>query len=391
MASNNRAIGLGLTILIAALANSALAAARLILPIIALGMGATGVFVGIMSALSSASPMLWSVGFGRWVDRAGTRRPLFLALTLIAVAAVPFFLSPGLPTLVPLAALVGTGAIFAHVAALRAVTASSAAAERTRNLGYLVFCYSLFQFVGPMIASLGFERFGAAAGVAAISGLAMLALLAACFPGHGYRHVPAASADQTGAAGIATLVAIRSLRVWIIVSSVFSTAQVLFPFLLSLYSVDTGLSAPEAGIALGGFALGTAAARLATGFACRHLTTRSIATGSLLAAAAAYASMPLVSGLHLVLPLSVALGLSLGMGVPIALTPIYDEAPEGRVNEAVGLSMTLNTLLQTATPLVFGVTATWFGVTALFWSIGLILIAAAAFGWVALRSGRPVR
>lgn len=80
------------------------------------------------------------------------------------------------------------------------------------------------------------------------------------------------------------------------------------------------------------------------------------------------------------------LGMSLGMGVPVALVPIYDEAPEGRLNEALGLSMTLNAFLQTATPLIFGFTATGLGVGAMIWLIGLVLLVAAIIGAVALEA-----
>lgn len=377
-------VDLGVTILIAACANSALAAARLLLPIVALGMGATGFFVGIMSALFAAAPMIFSVRFGRWVDRSGTRRPMLLATALIFGAGIPYLVWPRAPMLIPMAALVGTGAIFAHVAALRAVTASLPASARSTNLGYLVFSYSLFQFIGPVIASLCYERAGPAGAIASICGLALLALALTGPSWHRFRDLPAAPSGDIAQGGLAALVAIRSLRMWILISSIFSTAQVIFPFVLSLYSVDVGLPAPQAGIALGAFALGTAVSRLCTGVVSRHLEPRSIAIGSLLASAGAYSLLPFIDGLHFLLPLCAALGMSLGMGVPVALVPIYDEAPEGRLNEALGLSMTLNAFLQTATPLIFGLTATALGIGAMIWLIGLVLLAAAIVGAVAL-------
>lgn len=386
--SRQSAARLGGTILIAALANASLAAARLLLPIIALGLGATTFFVGIMSALFAASPMMFSVGFGRWVDRIGPRRPMILATTLIAAAGIPFLAFPRIEMLMPMAALVGTGAIFAHVAALRAVSASFSASDRTRNLGFLVFSYSLFQFLGPLVASITFEHLGTPAGLRAICGIALLALVGTLAPWQYYAgHSVAAPPAQRR--GIGSLVAIRPLRMWLIISSVFSTAQVIFPFVISLHSVAVGLSAPQAGIALGAFALGTAASRLGVGFVSRHCAPKAIASASLLAGAIAYALIPPVDDLHLLLPLCAALGLSLGMGVPIALIPIYDEAPEGRVNEAVGLSMTLNTFLQTATPLVCGAVAMAWGVGAMIWILATTLLAATILATTMLRDRVP--
>lgn len=349
----NAAWALAITIVMAALANSALAGARLLLPIMAFGMGATALFVGLMSALFAASPMLLSVSFGRWVDRKGTLRPMLLGVALIACAGLPFLIWPMPPMLMPLAALVGSGAILVHVATLRAVTNASVAASRARNLGYLSFGYSLFQFIGPVAATYAFEHAGLRGGVLSLCALALPALLASSTSRHCFENARPVAVAGTSRPQIASLVRLAPLRRWIVISSMFSTAQVIFPFVLSLYAIEKGISAPRAGLALGVFALGTAGSRICVGWVAHRFSPQTIITVSLLGSALTYALL-VIGGHHgSLMPLCGVLGLCLGMGVPISLGPIYDEAPSGRANEAIGLSMTLNTLLQTVLPLAF--------------------------------------
>ena len=137
------------TIVIGGLATGALAASRLIVPILALAMGASILLVGITAALFSAIPMLFSVPFGRWVDRRGTRTPLIFSAVLIMMAAAAPIFFPSKYILLLTAALVGAGAVFTHVVATRAVGELGPRESRSRNLSMLVMIYSVTQFLGP--------------------------------------------------------------------------------------------------------------------------------------------------------------------------------------------------------------------------------------------------
>lgn len=368
-------VKLWLTILIASLDNGALAAGRLVLPLVALSVGASSALVGVMSGVFTAMPMLFSVRFGRWVDQTGTLVPMLFASSLIAASSLFFVLAPSRLVLVPIAGLLGAGAVFAHVATARAVTAPSQSFERARNLGLLVTSYALFQFLCPMIASLVFDHFGGTIAVVTISGFGVLSIVGlAALPIHNYRPAPHRSRVEAPSGGGLELFRMAKLRRWILVSSVFSASQTIFPLIVSLHSVEIGLSASRAGLVLGAFALGTVVSRLSVGLVGRTLRPAVALTCALLAGAVIYAALPLARTLPALLPLAALLGLPLGIGVPISLNLIYDVAPHDRSNEAVGLCMSVTNFLQMTVPLSLGFVASSFGVAAMTWLISLMLL-----------------
>ncbi|WP_241792082.1 hypothetical protein [Pseudomonas putida] len=59
---------------------------------------------------------------------------------------------------------------------------------------------------------------------------------------------------------------------------------------------------------------------------------------------------------------------------------IYEAAPVGQVNESVGLSMSLNSLLQTILPLLFGVFASRYGLTPMVLLFALAMLLCGVFG-----------
>jgi MFS family permease len=106
----------------------------------------------------------------------------------------------------------------------------------------------------------------------------------------------------------------------------------------------------------------------------RRYTEVGVLTGSLFIASAAFALMPLLSQLGLLLALSFALGLGLGSAQPLTIMLTYDHAPEGRSGEALGMRVTVNKLTQIAVPLIFGGIGSAFGVPPVFWANAAFLL-----------------
>lgn len=360
------------TILIASLDNGALAAGRLVLPLVALQVGAGAALVGVMSGLFTALPMVFSVRFGRWVDRTGTLVPILFASLLIVASSLLFMVFPTPYMLLPIAGLIGAGAVFAHVASSRAVVGAYERSERARNLGFLVVSYSAFQFLCPMVASLSFDHVGGRAAILTIGAFSVLAMIGLALPFHHYRRETAAAAPADG--GGFGLLRLTELRTWIIVSSVFSGSQTILPFVVSLHAIDIGLSASQAGLVFGAFAFGTVVSRLCIGFISRTFVTHAVLTVALLIGAAIYALVPLAREFPILMALSATLGLPLGIGVPLSLNLIYDAAPGNRVNEAVGLCMSVTNFIQMMLPLTLGFVAGGLGIAAMTWLIALMLV-----------------
>lgn len=365
-----------LTVLIGCFNNAPLMAARLVLPMIAFSMGQSAFFVGIIASLFTAVPIVFNVAFGRWVDRSGTRAPMLVAGGLVVVSClVPLaHLAPA--TLLVSAGLIGCGAVFAHVAATRAVGEIGGPALRTRNLGYLIASYSMFQFIVPMISGASFEHFGAGWAIATLGGFGVLAMLGLGLPWHHYRRWSVAGDADAPRPRTRELLGLPRLGRWLTVGGIFSGVVTIFPFIVALQALRIGLTASQAGMALGAFAIGNMIARAASGMVGRRLPAHAAIAGMLGGGAALYAAVPLVQGFAGFAALSGVMGLVLGMGVPFVLSMLYSIAPEGRVNEVLGLSMLVTNSLQTALPLVMGVVAAGVGGPAMSWMLALMMVVA---------------
>lgn len=374
------------TIMIAGLNNAPLAGARLVMPMMALAMGVGTPVIGLMAALFSLAPMLLNVRFGRWVDRAGTWAPILFSTGLILLACLMFELVRAPAVLLPVAALIGAGAMFSHVAATRAVGDLGGADVRARNLGYLVVSYALFQFLGPMAAGFALERYGPSASFAVIGGFAALTCLTLASGAHNFTATPKESQPTTSRGSAIELLRQPVLARWLVIIGVFGGVQANYPFVISLHAARAGLSGAEAGMILGAFAMGSLTSRASVGLVTSVLRGPTVA---LAAGGLAYAAIPFLTGVRPLLGLSFVLGFAIGFGAPISLALIYEAALPDRINESIGLGMAITNFLQTFLPLGLGVFASGLGVGAMIWALSLSMLIAAATATGARDPKRP--
>ncbi|RQP04111.1 MAG: MFS transporter [Paracoccus sp. BP8] len=365
------------TIIVAGLNNAPLAGARLVLPMIALSMGIGPALVGLMASMFTLAPMFLTVAFGRWVDRSGPLTPILFSTGLIVAAAVLFEAHPSQSTLLAMAALIGAGGMFSHVAATRAVGEVGPPSARARHIGYLVVAYSVFQFLGPVIAGSSYEWGGGEAAVLSLGGFAALSFLVLATPWHNFSRWP--TENRPAAAGrTRELWAVPGLGKWLLTLGVFGGVQAIYPFVLSLHVVAQGLSAADAGMMLGAFAIGSLVSRMTVGLVTRWLRGPLVVTLALIGGGLAYAALPFMQTLLPLMTLSAAMGFAIGLGSPIVLALIYDTAPPARVNESIGLGMAITNLLQTALPLTLGLVASGLGIGAMVWALAFAMLVCAA-------------
>lgn len=370
------------TILIGNLQNAVLAGSRLAVPMVGLDLGASKALVGLISALFTALPMLTSVRFGRWLDGVGTRKPITFSLAIMLAACALVASHPALAILAAAAATIGLAAVHSHMAVTRAVSGFGAVGDRARNFGYLAVGYSVFQFIGPLVAGFAYDHGGTRAAFAALGAMPLLALALLVFTRFHLFAGTVAPSKPVTAGGSFALVRERALQRWIAVYSVFSAAHTLFPFVLSLHAAEIGMPASQAGLALGAVAVGATIARAGAATLAAQLGASRLLALGLVLAAAAYGALTATHGFAALLPICLALGLSLGVGTPIATALIYGAVPDSRTNEALGIAMSLTNFLQLATPLGFGLVASAIGVAPMMWLLaGLLLGAGAASAW----------
>ncbi len=360
---------------ISGLANSALAAGRLVLPTFTIAIGAGVPMAGLISSAMTAVSILFSHRVGRWIDSDGPLVPMALSLSMIIVAPLLYLAVPLVPVLLLTSVLTGSGAMFAHIAASRAVGEAGPPAKRSRNLGYLVLCYAIAQFFGPMAAGWSFEHVGPLWGLSCIAAFSGLALLSLLIIPHNFTRFSEVRRRSNAASkrGAFSLLALPTLRLWLSSSSVFVGVISFYPFVVAIHAVDIGLSATQAGVVLGFYASGSFVARLVTPIALRLMQREWLIVCALMMGCVEYALIPMTHEFETFALFSGVLGLSLSIGVPLTLGLIYDTAPTGNENGAVGLGTAMSNILQTALPLSLIVLPVSLGIGPMLWALAVVM------------------
>lgn len=370
------------TILIGVLANSVLASARLAIPLVALGLGASQFVVGILVALIMAGPVLTTIPFGRWMDRVGALRPMKLAIALAALSGLVSAVAPNLVSLAVTALLAGVGSMFSHVATTKAAASAGDSDTRVRMLGYLAVSYSLVLFLAPLSVGFGYDHGGPRFAFLVISALPLFGFVVLATGGHLFLPAEARPAGSVALAGQArtSLLANARLRLWATIYAAFQAALALYPVVAALHGTRLGMSASAVSGLIAAQAVGIMASRIAVTVLPVPRDRAALVGMALLVSACSYGAVPLfVSWLPLA-GAAFCLGCATGLGQPISMSKVYESAPQDRLNEAISLASLSSNVLQFVTPFVSGALADLYGVGTMTSLIALALLAAAILG-----------
>jgi MFS family permease len=373
-------------VLLSVLASVALRGSKVLVSLSALELGASAFTVGVIAALFAAFPLLLAVQAGRISDRTGVRRPILLgSICMAAGLALPAAYG-GLAALLLCPALIGLGHVFLHVP-IHSAVGSLGSAERAKNFSVFSLGASIAAFIGPSFAGISIDTIGYRPAYLALAGTsALAALLVVLFP----RALPGRVAHDDAPRGGNPLDLLRNaaLRRTLIMSGVTLTGIELFSFYLPIYGKSIGLSASSIGLVLSAYAAAGFAVRLAMHKLAQRFTEVGVLTGSLFIASAAYALIPFLSGLPVLVLLSFMLGLGLGSAQPLTIMLTYEHAPQGRSGEALGMRISVNKMTQIAVPLIFGGIGSAFGVPPVFWANAAFLLLGGVLSARDQRAGR---
>jgi predicted MFS family arabinose efflux permease len=371
-------VTLYLVVLLSVLSSIAQRGSKVTVSLYALELGAGSFAVGMLAALFATFPLLLAVHAGRISDRFGVRYPmLFGGATVAAALALPA-LAPGMPALYACAALVGLGHIFFHVS-VHNLVGSLGVADRTRNFATFSLGSSIAAFIGPSLAGFSIEYAGFRSALVLLAASITVPVLVMTV----YKPPAAKSEAEQQTKSAFDLLAIPALRRTLIMSGVALTGIELFSFYLPVYGRSIGLAPSSIGMVLSCYAVAGFIVRVVMDRLARRYTEIGVLTGSLFLAALAYASLPV---LHEALPLGLAaftLGLALGSAQPLTIILTYNQAPEGRSGEALGMRIMANKVTQIAVPLLFGGLGAAMGAAPVFLATGAFLFVA---GLLSLRS-----
>lgn len=367
-----------LVITLTILLHLAFAGSRVTLSLYALQLGASVMTVGLLISLLAALPLLFSVGWGRAIDRIGVRKPLLIGACSVLAAVLLAAAVPRLGMLFVVSAVVGSGFMLVHICVNQMAGLLGEPHERPRNFSLLALAFSTSGFLGPMLSGFAIDAVGHRAtflllGLSATCAITLLLLAKQSLP------APVPRGNSTEKHRIGDLFRIRGLRRAFVASAVLSMAWDLFTFVMPIHGTRLGLSASVIGLVLGCFGGAIFLVRLILPLVVHRLREWPLLIGAMVATGTAMAVFPLLSSTPLLMLTGFLLGLAIGGTQPMIMAVLYNAAPQGRGGEVVGVRTFLLNLTQAGIPLLFGIAGSAMGMTPVFWVMAAILLAAGAY------------
>lgn len=360
-------------LLLTVLLHLAFAGARVTLSLFALQLQATALSVGILISLLAAVPLLFSVGWGRTIDRIGVRKPLFIGAGAVLAALLLAVALPRIEILFIVSALIGSGFMLVHICVNQVAGLLGTPGQRSRNFSLLALAFSTSGFLGPVISGFAIDWIGhrltfLLLGASVVAGITLLLLRPVTLPAH------PAPAHGAGSRRVMDLFRIRDLRRAFIASAVLSMGWDLFTFVTPIHGTRLGLSASSIGLILGAFGAAIFAVRLLLPLIVHRLSEWPLLIGGMLATGAAMVVFPLLDSAPLLMAVAFVIGLAIGGTQPMIMSLLYNTAPPGRGGEVVGVRTFLLNLTQAGMPLLFGAVGASLGMTPVFWAMAAALL-----------------
>jgi MFS family permease len=358
--------------------HSAMAGARLAVPLLALQQGYSAAAVGLLVALFALTQVFLALPAGRFADRHGLRLPVSLAAFascggVALAAAFPVF------PVFCIAALLSGGATGAVVITLQRHVgrASVGPTQLKQGFSWLAIAPAVGNFIGPFGAGLLIDHAGAHAGD--LWGFRMAFLVMAVMPLIGWwlaRGVQELPADPPTAAQIGPpnraidLLREPMFRRLLFCNWLQSSSWDVHAFVVPLLGHERGLGASTIGTILGAFAVAAALIRIVLPALTAGREERDVITVSTVSIALLFAVYPLMPTAVLMGVCSVFLGFAMGAVQPMIMSMLHHITPPDRQGEALGLRLMLINASSVAVPIVFGAAGSVLGVGGIFWMVG---------------------
>lgn len=339
-------------------------AARVVLTLYALELGAPASAVGVIGGLLYLFPLLLSWPIGALADRRGSRGLLlFAAVCGMVSLTLPFFWRT-MPALYAAAALNGLALAFYHVTLQNLVGILSKPEERARHFSNFSLAGSLTNFFGPLIAGLSIDHAGHAVACLVIASQSVIVLVLLLI--WGGRLPPGNRRAVTGPGAFSAL---RDRELWfmLLLSGIVQLGQDLFQFYLPIYGHSIGLSASAIGAILATLAVASFVVRLYLARLVRQVATEKLLARALLTGAIGFALVPLATDVLVLALIAFVFGLGMGIGIPLTVILMFSRSTEGRSGQTLGLRLTTNNFVRVTGPIVFGAVGTALGLAPVFW------------------------
>ena len=345
--------------------------ARVAFSLYALVLGASPTAVGLLMGTFYLFPIVISVPIGRYSDRVGSRGLILGAAAICAGATViPFFVG-SIPALFVGAALIGISFTVYNVILPTLVGLISTPAERVRNFSNSSLVGGLTMVAGPLAAGVAIDLVGHA--WTCVYMTALSAVVAALTLIYG-RLLPVGGGARAAAGGdVRSLVKDPEMMRSLATSSLVQVGQDLWQFYIPVHGYAAGLSASAIGGILSTYAVASFAVRLVMPVLVKRFGEERVLRWSFYFAGVGFLLVPYFESPLALAAVSFLFGLGIGCGAPITTVLVFNRSPEGRSGETFGLRQTVNNVLRVSTPPAFGLVATAFGLTPVFWLSALMM------------------
>ena len=367
--------------------HATMAGMRLATPLLALQQGYSAAAVGVLIALFALTQVFLALPAGRFADRHGFKRPLWLSVIAASAGAGLVLVFPTF-AMMCIAALLTGGATGATVIALQRHVGRSAtnATQLKRVFSWLAIAPAVANFVGPFVAGMLIDHAGRApADMLAfrVCFAVMAAFPVVCWLLARGAHEPPPVAPAAGAVPTRAWDLLREpmFRRLLFVNWLQSSSWDVHAFVLPVLGHDRGIGASVIGSILGAFAIAAAAIRVVLPLVASRASERSVILSSTLVTAAVFAVYPLLDSAWTMGLCSVILGFALGAVQPMVMSMLHQITPHARHGEALGLRLMTINASSVAMPMLFGSIGALIGIAGVFWVVGGVVSLGARATW----------
>lgn len=351
---------------------------QVMVPLYAASLGLGAQWLGVLIALPGVFPVLLALQAGRWVDRGGPGRWLFIGMLGMCAAPAVLILSPGVTTLGLSRVIIGAFVLFVSLS----VQSLTAAVKNGRSHQANFATYSTWvaggRMLGPVTFGVVLDRYGYL-----VSFWVMLAILLAgtglalfVYSRTGSLRVDDASEVVGARKAVRGIVGNVGFQVAVLASAGIFLALTVREAFLPVLLEQLGMSATLIGTLVSIGSLTSVLIRPSMPLVVRLLggtgralvvTMSAVAVGIGLLAVAKTAAMFAV--------LAVVVGFGTGIGFPLSIVAVATHVPARQRGTALGLRLSVSHAVETTIPVLSGllVAATSYAVG--FGAAGLVLAA----------------
>lgn len=345
-------------------------AARIVLTLYALELGAPASAVGVLGGMFYLFPLLLSWPIGSLADRLGSRGLLMIgSICGVCALLLPYFVRH-VPAFYVAAALSGLSLAFFHVTLQNLMGILSKADERARNFSNFSLVGAVTNFVGPLLAGFSIDYSGHAIACLYVAALSVVAMLILLIWG---RLFPPGNPEAAGGMGTLKTLANREVARMLATSGLVQLGTDLFQFYLPIYGHALGLSASAIGATLATFAAASFVVRLFLARLVKQFDPERLLAYSFYIGAVGFMLVPFFNHAIMLALVAFVFGLGMGIGTPLTVILMFSRSAEGRSGQTLGLRLTANNLVRVLGPIVFGAVGSAVGLPPVFWINALMM------------------